>query len=86
MSETTQNPYEMLDEGSRIDLKVCIGAFMLFDKEQAVPIKRNAQPAPLTTKTDVAAMLPEFSDLEVYAEAREAAIEKATDGAPRHIS
>lgn len=84
MSETTQNPYELLDEGARIDLRVCIGAFMLFDKAHVIPLRRNSEPSPLTTRADIAGMLPEFKELETYQETREAAIERAVSGKPRH--
>lgn len=84
MSETTQNPYEKLDEGARIDLRVCIGTFMLFDEVHVVHmVKKDANPA-LTTKWDMEALLPEFASLEVYEEVRQEFINKAPTGGPKH--
>jgi hypothetical protein len=84
MSETTQNPYELLDEGARIDLRVCIGAFMLFDEVHVVHMaKRDANPT-LTTKWDMEELLPDFSSLDVYDEVRQEFIDKAPTGGPKH--
>lgn len=87
MSEITQNPYELLDEGARIDLRVCIGAFMLFDEVQQKVVylsKSEAQPV-LTTKADMQGLLPEFNEFhDTYLEVRQEFIDKAPSGLPKH--
>lgn len=85
MSEQTSQGHEVLPEYARIDLRTCIGAFMLFDQAHTLPINRNAKPTLLATKADVAGILPVVSEFhDTYQEVRQEFIDQAPSGLPKH--
>ena len=85
MSEQSSPEYDKLPEYARHDLRVAIGAFMLFDKAHVVSINSNTEPTSSPSKAEVEGLLTPFASLDVYEEVRQDFINRAPSGLPKHL-
>lgn len=85
MSEQITPNYDVLPEHARNDLRVAIGAFMLFEQAHVVSIKHNVTPSVSLTRGEVEGLLTPFASLDVYQEVRQDFINRASSGLPKHL-